>query len=838
VLSLGVAYAVFLMAGCSPSSELGGIELINAVPDTYITGTPPYLRETGFFVEFYWSGSDPDGRITGYQWKISSNSNDGISVSDTLTVDPATGDTLNPWHFTVVTDSIFFVSADSASFIDDYELPEHLRRFYQPHTFFVRAMDDKGALDPTPAMITFTATTFAPTVYLTAPPSLRAVSSESQPVPPTFLVRWTGADPDFELGTPTQIRYMVRDALYINLYGDEVYLSTRNEYQAVGDTMISFSDPSWSDWIPYLTDPEDRAQSFSVDKNDAQGRLKHYLFAIQAQDTAGAFSLDRSYGSRVKNFYVYDIASPTISVRERYLGSARGEGIYGRTMVDIAQNQPLYFEWTGSAESYGGIVEGYRYGWDVEDLTDDDDDGWVTQWGITEAHTRSELRVFDSGSHILTIECKDNSGLWSRYTFVLNVVPVPDAADQLPLLLIDDVRDVVSNAWPDEVGTPLDNDIYRDLFWEEVLTVGGSISGFNPTRDVLDNEIVEGAWGYRDVVPYKNLIWTTRFNRLSFIAQNFAGRMIDQGEGYDPRFIPVEAYVWLDTYQANVGNVFLTGAGAIRNFHIEDYDGLLWLDPIIYSADEEPFNCGAGGMKAMSFGTREEGDGSLTVLGLLQYPYRGLGLAVSSILQPAAFYNTPSTCGSSPHDMKLRCVGTKGIILNPDFKDLHISGSAFDDTIFVDPHIDHVDHQGGIPDILNIYVFGQYDEYYDQNLTARQTNWYPQVMEDGSRVLEPMWHAYTRYDYILDRHLLHGDDDYPDFDADDACGDLAISEVTGRSYNDGVPMGVFSYMATPTKPSGLADVLWGFDPAMFDHEKMKDAVLWVLGDHFGLTVTP
>ena len=54
----------------------------------------------------------------------------------------------------------------------------------------------------------------------------------------------------------------------------------------------------------------------------------------------------------------------------------------------------------------------------------------------------------------------------------------------------------------------------------------------------------------------------------------------------------------------------------------------------------------------------------------------------------------------------------------------------------------------------------------------------------------------------------------------------AVSEVTGRSYNDGVPMGVFSYMATPTKPSGLADVLWGFDPAMFDHEKMKDAVLW------------
>jgi len=834
-LSLGVAYAAFQMAGCSPSNELGGIELINAVPDTYISGTPPYLRETDFFVEFFWSGNDPDGRINGYQWKITTNGADGISVSDTLTVDPATGDTLHPWHFTTATDTVFFVSADSASFIDDYELPEHLRRFYQPHTIFVRAVDDKGAVDPSPAMVTFTATTFAPTVYLTAPPSLRGVYPESQPVPPTFLVKWTGSDPDFELGTPTKIRYMVKSALYINTFGSEVYLSTRNEYQAVGDTIITFSDPGWSDWIPYLTDPDARAQSFSADKLDAQGRLKHYFFAIQAQDTAGAVSLDRSYGNGVKNFYVNDVASPIISVRERYLGSARGTGLYGRTVVDIAQNQPLLFVWTGSAESYGGIVDGFRHGWDVEDLTDDEDDGWVTQFGMTDSHTRSDLKVFDSGSHVLTIECKDNAGLMTRYTFVLNVVPVPDAADQLPLLLIDDVQDIVSQAWPDPNGIPYDNDIYRDGFWEEVLTVGSSVSGFNASRDVLDNQIELGAWGYRDVVPYKNIIWTSRFNRLSYIAQNFQGRYVEQGEGEDP--IPVEAYVWLDTYQAYVGNIFLNGTGVIRNFHITDYQLVLWLAPIIYTSDESYINC-ADGVRARSFGTREEEDGSLTVLGLLQYPYRGMGLSVSSLMQPASFYDTPSRCGSGTRDLKLRCIGTKGIILDPDFKSLHIGGNAFDDTIYVWDVIDHVDHQGVIPDITVPYEFGQYDEYYDVNITARPTSWYPQVLDDGTRVIEPMWHVYTRYDYILDQHLLHGDDDYPDFDAAVACGGLSVSEATGRTNNDGMPIGVFSYMATQTKPSGLPDVLWGFDPSMFDHEKMKEAVLWVLGEHFGLTVTP
>ncbi len=834
-MSLGVAYAIFTMSGCAPSSDLGGVAIINAVPDTYVTGTPPYLRATDFFVQFYWSGNDPDGRIDGFEWKISTNGDDGISVYDTLTVDPATGDTINPWHYTTATDSIFFVSADSSGFIDDFELPDDLQRFYQPHTLFVRAIDDDGAPDPSPAMLTFTATTFAPSVYVSAPPSLFGNSSESRSVPPTFLVKWTGNDPDFELGTPTRIRYMIKDALFTNSFGNEVYLSTRQEYNRVGDTLITFSDPRWSDWIPYATDPEARSQSFTREKFDAHGRQKHYLFAIQAQDTAGAVSLDRSYGNTVKNFYINDVASPTLVIRERYLGATTSSGLYGFAEDDIAQNQPLRFDWSGSAASYGGVVIGYRYGWDIEDLDYDDDPGWATQFGLTGAHIESEQIAFDSGSHVLTIECIDNSNLKTRFTYVLNVVPVPDAADQLPLIVIDDVQDLVSNGWPNETGsTPYDRDIYRDAFWEEVLTVGSSVSGFNPTRDMLDNEERLGEWGYREVVPYKNIIWTSRWNNLSYIATNFQGRKIEH-EDYEPEGLPIESYVWLETYQANVGNVFLCGTGVINNFHITDYNQTQWLHPIIYTSDESPVNC-AVGLRARSFGTREEADGSETVLGVKQYPYRGMGITVSSILQPLAFYLSSSTCASGPHDAKLRCVGTKGIILDPEFKSTHIGGNAFADTVFIWETIDWPDDQGGIPELDVGYAFGQYDEFYDVNVTPRPTIWYPQTVSDGSLALEPMWHVYTRYDYILDQHLSHGESDYPEFDPEDVCGERAVNDYNGRSLNDGVPVGVFSYQAD--KPSGTADVIWGFDPHMLDHDAMKDAILWVLGDHFGLTVTP
>ena len=79
---------------------------------------------------------------------MTANGDDGISIRDTLTVDPATGDVINPWHFTTSTDTTFVVTADQAGFDGDAILPEELQRFYQPHTLILRALDDQGGVDP------------------------------------------------------------------------------------------------------------------------------------------------------------------------------------------------------------------------------------------------------------------------------------------------------------------------------------------------------------------------------------------------------------------------------------------------------------------------------------------------------------------------------------------------------------------------------------------------------------------------------------------------------------------------------------------------------------------
>ena len=153
VMSLFLALAALLLllgSGCGPSTELTGTPIPNSLPDTWVTARPPDIIEAGFVVQFFWSAADPDGRIDRYQWRISDNGTDGISAQDTLTIDPATGDTLNPWFDILSADSTFLVTADIPDFPTD---PDGFNRSYQTHTFWVRAIDDDGGIDPSPAFV-------------------------------------------------------------------------------------------------------------------------------------------------------------------------------------------------------------------------------------------------------------------------------------------------------------------------------------------------------------------------------------------------------------------------------------------------------------------------------------------------------------------------------------------------------------------------------------------------------------------------------------------------------------------------------------------------------------
>lgn len=807
--------------GCTPSTELGGADIPNAMPNTRVTGQPPSLLEAGFLVHFHWTGSDPDGNIRGFQWKLSNNGLDGISVQDTLTVDPATGDTLNPWYFTTATDTTFIVSADVPGFPSDLDLEERHQRSYQTHSLFVRAVDEENGVDPTPAFISFTATTLLPRISVDRPERLSNYQ-DAQRAPPTVTFGFSGNDPDFELGMPTKYRYIFKTSWHQNRY-----IRTEAEFIPLVDQLISFSDSSWSQWLPYPPEPEDRLISFpNQPARDGNDFPIIYLFAIQAMDTAGAVSVDRVYSRNVQNVYISESMSPFLTMHETFLGERTATGTNSTVTIDIAQGQLLEFSWAATADDYAGVIESFRYGWDLTDANDDEDPNWAVQPGNSDQHRRAPPTSFGTGTHTLTIQVVDNSSQMTRFVWILEVVPVPSPLVQSPLLLVDDVPDRTSLGWTGSNGLPLDQDQFRDEFWLNTLGSSGGVDGWNSGQDVVDVKVEQLT--YRDIVEYRSIIWISRWAQNNFVWDSFKPE-----PGGDRKFI------WLASYQESVGNLLLAGERVLNEF-IEEVN---WMVPWVFDTSEQAVVFG-NQVYFVGFGTRELPDGTEILVGRERYPYRVAGISMLDQVKPR--YNVYGAVGQGSTSSNARsssCGGVKGLILDPDFKARYMpEGGVFPDTIYADAVIDWKDLSPGYRDSLLPWPWGS-DELYDGNISERTTPWSSQICDDEPCV-DPMFRMYSRFDWVDDIHLAAGDPDWPNYiypsseEIRTRCGHRLMNSATGRTRTTGHIVGFISHKMEENKPNRKGDVVWGFDPYRFNREDIQDAIHWILGEHFGLTMKP
>ena len=600
-----------------------------------------------------------------------------------------------------------------------------------------------------------------------------------------------------------------------------LWLTSRYMYDQYGSDLVAFDSGGWSGWIAWndISGHPEILRLKGLAPTTPEGVRKYYLLAVQVEDANGSQSSELRYGREVQHFFVSTTASPVLTVRETYLGERMFSGLNGQYTDDIAQSQSLRFEWFASADSYGGTIASYRWGWDVMDLNNPMDPGWGVPPGLTPNHLKAPEQTFSTGLHRLTVDCRDEAGQRTLAQWHLSVVPVPNLADRLPVLLIDDVADHGSLGWPDEAGTPLDADARRDAFWLDVLD---DVVGWQAVDDEIDAQQTSN-WGYREAVNYRSLIWTTRGGTQTYINSRFVAP-----PGTD-------TFVWLEPYMESVGNLLMVGAGAVQSFEPVGAQSLPWLHPVIYDTDEVVQPCG-GSLYALGLGVRWEHDDSLTNLGTESVPFRSMGLAVLDLAVPPRFFIAPFYCGSGGYDRQSRCAGAKALLLDPGFVAAQPWAYGIADTVFTSSLIDHADN----PDLPGMnWAFGATDEFYDANVTSRTTEWFHQRLPDGTWAIEPMWRAYTRYDWILDGHLAAGDTDFPgdlDVSAPTVCGSWTIDPATGRTRLDGVPLGVLSYKTYATKPTGRPDVLWGFDPYRFDHEAMVRAIQQVLAGNFGLPV--
>ena len=829
IVPLTLLVLAVLTGGCSTSTDLSGVRVPNSQPDTRITGQPPTLLEAGFAVDFNWTGSDPDGKIVGYEWKISDNGVDGISPRDTLTVDPLTGAVINPWRFTTGNDSTFLVLADQADFPgDEHNDP----RSFRTHSIFIRAVDDKGAVDPSPAYMSFTSTTLVPTCRVV----YKDLAGDSYKVaPPTVNVGWTGEDPDFDLKIPTQVRFLWKSArIGEDDQGEPIYVRTRNQYNQNRDELINFEDPDWEPWIRFEPNPDDREAQFPEQPDG-----EFFLFAIQVRDTAGAVSIDRNYQREVAHFWVRSgFYRPFVTLGEPFLGTPSATERFS----EVAGGQPINFVWSANAEAYNGKIVSYRHGWDLVDPTDANDPGWAVPPGLSKQNLFDKERSFQSGLHTFYLKVIDDSNQERLMIWRISVIPFVQRQFQLPLLVLDQTVDRNVQNWPDQNGEPRNDERFRNAFWEFLGGGSGGVADVAWERDWRDHV---------DLVTFSDLV---KYKAVLCYAQNNTNQLMFNE--FRPTGGPIngqDRFVWLTPYQEKGGNFFLTGGSSMESF-LENSS--LYMVPIIFNTRETSYNAGNTDY-VVGFGQSELPDGTRVERGPGLYPYATAGIAALDWTSPdgKTIYSRNILARFDRH---VDCVGLKGLVLDDEFRTYHgIGPGVIADTMYTNTEIDWHDTIDAQADTLALF-HGTFpfrnDEFYDYNIsTTRATPLIPQECKapdylEGPNGLcvQPMFRGIARFDWIREIRFTEGETDWPssrytDFELDDECGRFALTSYEGVDRSSALTnnrnFGFFSYKTARDKPGKKADVYWGFDPYRFNHEESRKAIRWVM-QYFGLAINP
>ena len=468
VLSLGLA----CLFGCDESVFIGD-PAPNKPPTVRLTGGPPEGDTTSYRIKFSWIGYDPDGTVENYEYAMSDGNPGGFDPADT------TG--LDAWTKIRSTDSVFAFSAfengENVS-IGANKYSSYCRRV---HTFFIRAVDDKGMRSPA-AYRSFTASTLSPYAVIESPRN--AFPGREQQLPSLVKFQWRGEDPiddPWNIQEPESIRY---------------FLATHT--LSIIDNMNKRPEDfehRWCPWRSYRA-PGDSGTSTIIGDDEMVVKGFGYIFAVQAKDEAGAVTAVFDPGQNVRIFRVFSAPGPLLRVTEANLGTYTFIGGNSRAETfRVPGGFTLAFNWTADASSYGATVSTYRYGWDVTDLTDPND--WdVLPSPLVKASTP---RSFRTGVHTLYVEATDNLGTTTLAQFEVTVFPLKMAKN---LLWVDDFYS--TNFLQVNYGFPTENE--HDAFW---LNVCSRAKDFDPGNDVYDTANMSFREPDIEVLwKYKNIIWS------------------------------------------------------------------------------------------------------------------------------------------------------------------------------------------------------------------------------------------------------------------------------------------------------------------------------------------
>jgi len=502
--SVFIAFVALLgvtLVGCVDN---GGDLLKNQDPTVWLSSAPPEGTVSNYTVHMYWGGWDPDGEIHYYEWAVTDN--------ETGVFDPADTTGADKWHKVLRNDSTFLftadVLADSAGTDPNRLLPID---FIRSHTFFLRAVDNLGLSSRTPAYRSFTSRTLSPVVDIVVPTTRGSTPAQ---VPPISTFQWIGKDyvsTEREVQDPDSVRWILLSTKKF----DESWAATLDYIRANPDA------PEWSDWVYYRA-PGDSGRSYTT----AALEFGPYMFAVQVKDEAGAVSAVFDQSRNVRRLLVSTRSTgPVLNVSNKYIGTIiTSSPTTPPAIIDVPANIPMSFRFSADASGYGGVASGYRYGWDIQDLSDPE------QWQIdftpfvrtcgerSVPCAESPERSWQFDTHTFYIEVIDNSGYTSRVAITVNVLPFTMRKN---ILFVDDWKENSPGIIATSGGVPSDEE--HDAFWLDMLS---NVKGFDPLVDVVEvlNDVPITAFS-----DYKTVIWeaTAAYNGKTASFINNTIRFVD-----------------------------------------------------------------------------------------------------------------------------------------------------------------------------------------------------------------------------------------------------------------------------------------------------------------------
>jgi hypothetical protein len=403
-------------AGCDGE---GGSLLPNQAPNTQVSAGPPEALDTGFAVELFWFGWDQDGFVDHYEisWESPDNWEGPIYTNDSLfTLSAAEVCCVEPLPGT---------GSPQDSVYEEY------------HTFYVRAVDNEGTVDPYPAVRSFNSKTVAPYTEISYGPGQNASW------PQRLDFQWEGNDDD---GVVEYYRYALLLFSYYAMDGG-VENPSMGQVLAWVDTLTFFPDPAGG-YTENLVWQETEVDTVTF----TDVPVGQYLFAVRAVDNAGAVEkvLTSPANGRIFNISEF-VSGPNLSLTSNSAGSWRSGN--QTTSREIFGAEGVRFRWLGTQRPNTLPVAGYTYS--VEDSLD-----WepysITRTSFPET-APGEPEVFwypDEGVHSFWVRAVDRGGATTTLEARFEVFDGPrfvPSAERFVLIVLDTVplqTGEADAAWP------------------------------------------------------------------------------------------------------------------------------------------------------------------------------------------------------------------------------------------------------------------------------------------------------------------------------------------------------------------------------------------------------